>query len=166
MLASLDLGTIERAAAGLFDGDWLFADPARAPEEAGRRSAEGLDRFRQTLEAHVLDAGKHNEAGNYAVPDALIDGLLRLETHHLPLALKEAKDAIDRFTQNVAFKRRELMPRLPGLNQRVRGVHHEARRCCRDQRWRLMILRAHSEPTVAAGPMQGHHTDFHHLAGG
>lgn len=162
----------ELALAGLFDGGWLFEDHSRSPrealplrlEEAGRNGADGFGRFRAAAESLVLEAEARGGTG--AALDALIDGLLLLETVRIPRALEEAERAIDRFTQEVAYKRRDLMPRLPGFLARTRALHREARVLCRDLRWRLMVLRVRTEPTVPDGPMQGRNTDFSRLDAG
>lgn len=133
----------------LFESTWLSATPASTREEvlscieaAERRSDDALARLR-------------DEAGRQT-----IDGLLALETRDIPGSAAAADQAVERFTLEVGFRKRDLMPRFHALAEHVRRIHRDALAVCRDRRWALMTERALADPGGPSSPIHGTGTRY------
>ncbi|WP_448204386.1 hypothetical protein [Azospirillum sp. sgz302134] len=141
----------------LFSPAWLALPPAadradvlRCIEEAERRAEAALVQLR-------AEAGQPVEA---AAHDRRIESLLAWESRTIPAGAAEADKAIERFMMEVAFRKRDLMPRFHALGEHARVVHRHALAACRDARWALMALRALADPGVPSSPIHGSVTRY------
>ncbi|QCO15377.1 hypothetical protein D3869_09155 [Azospirillum brasilense] len=141
----------------LFDAGWLTVSAATSRDdvllriaEAERRAEAALEQLAQTLTQGIAAAER----------DRRIDALLALETRGIPASRTAADGAVERVMMEVAFRKRDLMPRFHELAERCRAIHRSALAMARDARWALMLERAAADPGGPSSPIQGTGTRY------